>query len=116
MPDQARTLPTTTVKQSKSESGHFHQTFPTLSILGLRPQTVHHQHLRSPQLTIAMFLQRSAVAVARRAAVAPAVRRTFATTLLRRESGPSSAIGAPVMSSRLLPMTWRCQLQQLSSS
>lgn len=32
-----------------------------------------------------MFLQRSAVAVARRAAVAPVVRRTFATTVIRRE-------------------------------
>lgn len=32
-----------------------------------------------------MFLQRSAVAVARRAAVAPVVRRSFATTVIRRE-------------------------------
>ncbi|OLN85481.1 Cytochrome c oxidase subunit 4, mitochondrial [Colletotrichum chlorophyti] len=31
-----------------------------------------------------MFLQRSAIAVARRAAVAPLARRTFATTMLRR--------------------------------
>ncbi|KAJ9150888.1 Cytochrome c subunit [Pleurostoma richardsiae] len=38
-----------------------------------------------------MFLQRSAVAVARRAAVAPAVRRTFATTLLRRDAVPETS-------------------------
>ncbi|KAK4227762.1 cytochrome c oxidase subunit VB-domain-containing protein [Podospora fimiseda] len=33
-----------------------------------------------------MFLQRSAIAVARRAAVAPAVRRTLATTAVRRDA------------------------------
>ncbi|EFX04828.1 cytochrome c subunit [Grosmannia clavigera kw1407] len=33
-----------------------------------------------------MFMQRSALAVARRAVVAPAVRRTFATTFIRREA------------------------------
>ncbi len=32
-----------------------------------------------------MFLQRSAVAVARRAAVAPVLRRTIATTVVRRK-------------------------------
>lgn len=32
-----------------------------------------------------MFLQRSAVAVARRAAAAPVLRRSFATTVIRRE-------------------------------
>ncbi|PHH91366.1 hypothetical protein CDD83_727 [Cordyceps sp. RAO-2017] len=40
-----------------------------------------------------MFLQRSAIAAARRAAVAPAVSRSFATSLIRREaakSGPST--------------------------
>ena len=42
--------------------------------------------LSTPQLTIAMFLQRSAIAVTRRAAVSPVLRRSFATTLLRRES------------------------------
>ncbi|KAK4167764.1 cytochrome c oxidase subunit VB-domain-containing protein [Cladorrhinum sp. PSN259] len=34
-----------------------------------------------------MFLQRSAIAVARRAAVAPVVRRTLATTAVRRDAG-----------------------------
>ncbi|KAK3994225.1 cytochrome c oxidase subunit VB-domain-containing protein [Cladorrhinum sp. PSN332] len=33
-----------------------------------------------------MFLQRSAIAVARRAAVTPAVRRTLATTVVRRDA------------------------------
>lgn len=33
-----------------------------------------------------MFLQRSAVAVARRAAMAPVLRRSLATTAVRRES------------------------------
>jgi len=52
-----------------------------------------------------MFLQRSAAAVARRAAVAPALRRTFATSMIRREfppallrlRGQSSAIGTCVI-------------------
>lgn len=40
-----------------------------------------------PQLPdAAMFLQRSAVAVARRAAMAPALRRSLATSAVRRES------------------------------
>lgn len=40
-----------------------------------------------PQLPDAtMFLQRSAVAVARRAAMAPALRRSLATSAVRRES------------------------------
>lgn len=39
-----------------------------------------------------MFLQRSAVAAARRAAVAPALRRTFATSMIRRESARPAAI------------------------
>lgn len=42
------------------------------------------------ELTVEMFLQRSAVAVARRAAVAPVLRRSFTTTLIRREP-PSQA-------------------------
>lgn len=50
-----------------------------------------------------MFLQRSAVAVARRAAVAPAVRRTFATTVIRRELRHR----LPVASSNGGPNTWR---------
>uniref|UniRef100_L2FI26 Cytochrome c subunit vb n=1 Tax=Colletotrichum fructicola (strain Nara gc5) TaxID=1213859 RepID=L2FI26_COLFN len=38
-----------------------------------------------------MFLQRSAIAVARRAAVAPLARRTFATSMIRRDAAPSSS-------------------------
>ncbi|KAK3334152.1 cytochrome c oxidase subunit VB-domain-containing protein [Cercophora scortea] len=37
-----------------------------------------------------MFLQRSAVAVARRAAVSPLVRRSLATTAVRRDASPST--------------------------
>ncbi|TDZ18735.1 Cytochrome c oxidase subunit 4 [Colletotrichum sidae] len=37
-----------------------------------------------------MFLQRSAIAVARRAAVAPLARRTFATSMIRRDASSSS--------------------------
>lgn len=44
--------------------------------------------IESINLVVAMFLQRSAVAVARRAtpAVAPALRRSFATTMVRRDA------------------------------
>ncbi|KAM0260166.1 hypothetical protein ACHAQJ_002931 [Trichoderma viride] len=37
-----------------------------------------------------MFLQRSAIAAARRAAVAPAIARGFTTSIARRSAGPSS--------------------------
>lgn len=46
----------------------------------------HTPTIKRPIATAAMFLQRSAVAAARRAAVAPVLRRSFATTMIRRES------------------------------
>ncbi|CAD6444029.1 41ce7c69-b414-41cb-b9f7-9f0c056ec7c8 [Sclerotinia trifoliorum] len=40
-----------------------------------------------------MFLQRSAIAAARRVAVSPVVRRSFATSMIRREAAPPAASG-----------------------
>ena len=49
--------------------------------------SIHQPSQQTPQLPDAtMFLQRSAVAVARRAAMAPALRRSLATSAVRRES------------------------------
>ena len=45
----------------------------------------HHHASETNQLTARMFLQRSAVVAARRVAAAPVLRRTFATTIIRRE-------------------------------
>lgn len=40
-----------------------------------------------------MFLQRSAVSVARRAAVAPLLRRSLATTVIRRKEALQKSLG-----------------------
>ncbi|RAL68579.1 hypothetical protein DID88_007299 [Monilinia fructigena] len=37
-----------------------------------------------------MFLQRSAIAAARRAVVSPVVRRSFTSSVIRREAAPSA--------------------------
>lgn len=54
-----------------------------------------------------MFLQRSAVAVARRAAVTPVLRRSFATTsAIRRESGPPCVTGPIAIAIPTRGMGW----------
>lgn len=61
--------------------------------------------LLCPIAIAAMFLQRSAVLAARRAAVAPVLRRSFATTVIRREwsgEGRARPIGTCVLSPRWL--------------
>ena len=59
------------------------------------PATDDPLHSQPRQLTKTMFLQRSAVAAARRAAVTPLVRRSFATSFVRRKgpTAPRRAIG-----------------------
>ncbi|KAI5856790.1 cytochrome c oxidase subunit VB-domain-containing protein [Durotheca rogersii] len=70
---------------------HYHPNSQFLS--NRRPLTT--QELRPVAATIAMFLQRSALAVARRASVAPAVRRGFAVSALRRDANKVEAHAAP---------------------
>jgi hypothetical protein len=48
------------------------------------------QHRPQLSAAAAMFLQRSAVAIARRAAVAPTLRRSLATTAVRRRCPPTA--------------------------
>lgn len=50
------------------------------------PHNLHPQpHITNPPKTDTMLLQRSALAIARRVAVAPAVRRSLATSAVRRK-------------------------------
>lgn len=50
------------------------------------PASQHHHTPSARPIANAMFLQRSAVAAARRAAMSPALRRGFTTTFIRRTS------------------------------
>jgi hypothetical protein len=43
-------------------------------------------HLQSSSIEATMFLQRSAIAAARRAAVSPIVKRSFTSSFVRRKS------------------------------
>lgn len=74
--------PDGSVLQLRPKSAHPHKSLDNTSSQPIIPQ------LRPPIagdiLTITMFLQRSAVAAARRAAVSPVVARTFTTSFVRR--------------------------------
>jgi hypothetical protein len=57
---------------------HFHSNVNSTSLLN-----------PLPPIAAAMFLQRSAIAAARRAAVSPIIKRSFASSVVRRTSSPT---------------------------
>ena len=90
-------------------------TYPGPSARKLQRQIITSGHWKYPSsskpstttsapIAPAMFLQRTAVAAARRAAVSPAIRRGFTTTFVRRESFPPDRLPRFAFSTDLGPL------------